>query len=218
MIHRIIRSTRRTRVLSLVAALLFAGASSGLAAEVGLEQAFEPAGAAVAPNISVAIAGTARFSRAGSTKRKTTDTRSGVAQRRMNLPGQGGTDQVQPAKPCGQPCYFNITDDGPDYFPADGTLPEVQVIGDTAANFFWVVRGQNGESVSDNSNGAGEFDYALVPGGRGGWRDLSPSTNAADGSAAPKCSPRRPCTSTIRMASLLPLLSAANSPQLSSIT
>ncbi len=168
MIHRIIRSTRRTRVLSLVAALLFAGASSGLAAEVGPETApFEPAGAAVAPNISVArIAGTsnALLSWEHEEENDGYQVWRGTTPY-FNLPGQGGQIRYSSAASCGQPCYFNITDDGLDYFPADGTLPEVQVIGDTAANFFWVVRGQNGESVSDNSNRVGEFDYALVPGG-----------------------------------------------------
>jgi len=43
-------------------------------------------------------------------------------------------------------------------------LPAVEVIGDVAHQYFWVVRGANDNGVSDNSNRVGEFDFALVPG------------------------------------------------------
>jgi hypothetical protein len=48
----------------------------------------------------------------------------------------------------------------------DGTdpPPAVQVIGNPAQNYFWVVRGRNSSSVSSNSNRTGEFDFQLVPG------------------------------------------------------
>lgn len=168
MIHRITRSTRRMRVLSFAAALLLAGASSSLAAEVGPEMApFEPAGAVVAPDISVArMAGTSNallsWEHAG--ENEGYQVWRGTAPY-FEPPDEGGQIWYTSAASCGAPCYFNIPDDGLDYYPADGTLPAVLVIGATTTNFFWVVRGQNGESVSGNSNRVGEFDFALVPGG-----------------------------------------------------
>ncbi len=60
----------------------------------------------------------------------------------------------------GQPVPY--TDNGIDYFAP--YLAPVTVIGNVQINYFWVVRGRNGGSVSGNSNRVGEFDYKLVPG------------------------------------------------------
>lgn len=49
-------------------------------------------------------------------------------------------------------------------FAGSDPSPNVTVIGDVNTNYFWVVRGRNGDGVSDNSNRVGEFDFALVPG------------------------------------------------------
>ena len=60
-----------------------------------------------------------------------------------------------------------FTDDGQDRYssgPGDPLLEPVQVTGDPGANYFWVVRGRSGQTVSENSNRAGEFDYPLVGG------------------------------------------------------
>ncbi len=57
------------------------------------------------------------------------------------------------------------TDDGVDRHytdPGDLQLPTVKIFGDTAINYFWVVRGRYDDDVSANSNRVGEFDYALV--------------------------------------------------------
>lgn len=59
------------------------------------------------------------------------------------------------------------TDGGIDWYSAgfdDPLLDPVQVIGNVNINYFWVVRGRDGDSVSDNSNRVGEFDFRLVPG------------------------------------------------------
>ena len=50
-------------------------------------------------------------------------------------------------------------------FTDDGTVGPVQVVGDAANNYFWVVRGANWRGASGDSNRAGEFDFALVRGG-----------------------------------------------------
>lgn len=78
--------------------------------------------------------------------------------------GEGGQIAYRSAEACGQPCSFAVSDDGVDRYPADGTLPEVQVIGDPATNYFWVVRGENADGPSANSNRVGEFDFALMAG------------------------------------------------------
>ncbi|MGQ9768289.1 MAG: C25 family cysteine peptidase [Anaerolineae bacterium] len=53
---------------------------------------------------------------------------------------------------------FEFADDGA------SPPPPAQVIGDPAANYFWVLRSRNGDGVSELSNRVGEFDFALVPG------------------------------------------------------
>ncbi|MDW8319671.1 MAG: C25 family cysteine peptidase, partial [Anaerolineae bacterium] len=53
---------------------------------------------------------------------------------------------------------FQFTDDGAT------PLPPVQIIGDPATNYFWVVRSRNRDAASGLSNRVGEFDFALVPG------------------------------------------------------
>lgn len=56
----------------------------------------------------------------------------------------------------------------PIIFDDDGSLPgpgAVTVIGDPATNYFWLVRARNGDGVSGFSGRAGEFDFALAPGG-----------------------------------------------------
>lgn len=168
MIHCIIDSNQRTRVLALVALLLLAGASSGLAAEVGPETTpFGPAGAVVAPTISITRptgTGNILLHWEHEEENEGYQVWRGMAPY-FEPPDEGGQIRYTSAASCGEPCYFDVVDDGTDYYPADGTLPAVQVIGNTAINFFWVVRGQNGESVSGNSNRVGEFDFALVPGG-----------------------------------------------------
>ncbi len=85
-------------------------------------------------------------------------------------PGSGAGNQIRyiPAGAYGQGSIIEYTDDGVDRYAAgtgDPLLPTVQVIGDPATNHFWVVRGQNGDGVSGNSNRVGEFDFALVQGG-----------------------------------------------------
>lgn len=42
--------------------------------------------------------------------------------------------------------------------------PPVKIIGDPAANYFWVLRSRNGDGVSALSNRVGEFDFSLSPG------------------------------------------------------
>ena len=42
--------------------------------------------------------------------------------------------------------------------------PPVQVIGDPAQNYFWVIRSRSSTGVSAPSNRVGEFDFQLVPG------------------------------------------------------
>lgn len=60
---------------------------------------------------------------------------------------------------------FVSTDDGIDHYAADGIVGPVQVIGDPAVNYFWVVRTRNSAGeVSDIQNIVGEFDFALVKG------------------------------------------------------
>ncbi len=56
---------------------------------------------------------------------------------------------------------------GPGFEQADdGTSPPpaVQIIGDPATNYFWVVRSRNGDGASEPSNRVGEFDFRLTPG------------------------------------------------------
>ncbi len=53
---------------------------------------------------------------------------------------------------------FEFTDDG------SNPPPQVQLIGDPAVNYTWVVRSRNGDGVSELSNRVGEFDFALTPG------------------------------------------------------
>ena len=55
-------------------------------------------------------------------------------------------------------------DNGVDYYPADGTVGPVTVIGNAAVNYYWVVRSHCGGTPSINSNRVGEFDFALTPG------------------------------------------------------
>ncbi len=52
-------------------------------------------------------------------------------------------------------------------FSDNGALPAppVTVLGYPNTNYFWIVRGANWRGVSAESNRAGEFDFALVPGG-----------------------------------------------------
>ncbi len=57
-----------------------------------------------------------------------------------------------------QGASFGFTDDGAQ------PPPPVQIIGDPAVNYFWVVRSRNGDGVSEPSNRVGEFDFALTPG------------------------------------------------------
>lgn len=78
--------------------------------------------------------------------------------------GEGNQIQYQPKGPGG---FITFIDTGVDWYynpPADPQLPPVQVIGDPATNYFWVVRGRNSDGVSENSNRVGEFDFALVAG------------------------------------------------------
>jgi hypothetical protein len=42
--------------------------------------------------------------------------------------------------------------------------PTVQIIGDPAVNYFWLIRSRNGDGVSTPSNRGGEFDFQLMPG------------------------------------------------------
>lgn len=53
---------------------------------------------------------------------------------------------------------FSFTDDGAT------PPPPVQIIGDPATNYFWVVRSRNRDATSGLSNRVGEFDFALVAG------------------------------------------------------
>ncbi len=53
---------------------------------------------------------------------------------------------------------FAFVDDG------ESSSPAVQIIGDAASNYFWVLRSRNGDGVSGLSNRVGEFDFNLVPG------------------------------------------------------
>jgi hypothetical protein len=83
----------------------------------------------------------------------------------FNPPGQGNKIKEINAAPYGQGQTVRYTDTGADNYPGDGTIPTVQVIGDVATNYFWVVRSRNtGGEISDNSNRVGEFDFRLAAG------------------------------------------------------
>ncbi len=73
---------------------------------------------------------------------------------------EGGGVQVAAVEAgfVGRGAGFLFTDDG------SNPPPQVQVIGDPAVNYFWVLRGRNGDGVSEISNRVGEFDFALTPG------------------------------------------------------
>lgn len=73
--------------------------------------------------------------------------------------GQGVQVTTRDAGFVGRGASFTFGDDGTTPPPA------VKIIGDTAVNYFWVLRSRNGDGVSALSNRVGEFDFALVPGG-----------------------------------------------------
>ncbi len=58
----------------------------------------------------------------------------------------------------GRGASFTFGDDG------KTSAPAVKIIGNTAVNYYWVLRSRNGDGVSTLSNRVGEFDFALVPG------------------------------------------------------
>ena len=77
---------------------------------------------------------------------------------------QGNRIADLPAGAYGAGSIVEYPDDGIDRFAADGTVGPVTVIGDPAHNYFWVVRGRNGDGASEPSNRVGEFDFAVVKG------------------------------------------------------
>lgn len=78
---------------------------------------------------------------------------------------QGNRIADLPAGAYGAGSIVEYIDDGIDRYAADGTVGPVTVIGDDAHNYFWVVRGRNGDGASEPSNRVGEFDFAVVQGG-----------------------------------------------------
>lgn len=130
-----------------------------------------PAAAPVAPEISVArVPNTANalLSWEHVIESEAYQVWRGIAPYFDPAQGQGNQIAYLPAGAYGQGSIIEYTDDGVDRYSAgssDTLLPTIQVIGDPATNYFWVVRGQNGDGVSENSNRVGEFDFALVKGG-----------------------------------------------------
>jgi hypothetical protein len=158
----------RAPVIFLALALLVGGPLSALAAPDGPDLApFGPESAAVPPEIDIArVAGTnnAALNWWHLEENEGYQVWRDVAPYFDPGAGEGNQVAYRSAASCGSPCFITVIDDGVDRYAADGTLPTVQVIGDVAVNYFWVVRGQNGEGASGNSNRAGEFDFGLVKG------------------------------------------------------
>jgi hypothetical protein len=55
-------------------------------------------------------------------------------------------------------------DDGIDRYAGDGSIGPVQIVGDSAHNYFWAAQGRS-DGGSGVVNWVGEFDFALVKGG-----------------------------------------------------
>lgn len=72
--------------------------------------------------------------------------------------GTGVLVTTQDAGFVGAGASFEFTDDGAN------PPPPVQVIGDPATNYFWVLRARNGDGPSELSNRVGAFDFSLTPG------------------------------------------------------
>lgn len=83
-------------------------------------------------------------------------------------PGEGNQIKDIPKGGAGDGTPFEYIDDGVDryYGEGDPQLPAVQVIGDTATNYFWVVRSRNaGGEVSGPSNRVGVYTFMLAKDG-----------------------------------------------------
>lgn len=170
-VKNLVTHSTRTRLigvlLTLLAALVIAGGSVAHAKEGPTEDAARPQAAPVAPWISIErITGTNNIELSWEHAFEN----DGYQVWRGTAPyfdpglGQGNQILYQPKGPGGT---LTFTDTGVDWFysaPADPQLPAVQVLGNPAVNYFWVVRGQSGPDVSANSNRVGEFDFGLTPG------------------------------------------------------
>lgn len=166
--HQPVGSHRALRSLLLAVVLFAAGGMAAWATEdPGRDPLAGPASAPVAPWINVArVSSTnnAVLSWEHMDENDAYQVWRGTAPYFDPAQGQGNQIAYIPAGPYGSGAIIDYTDDGVDRYADDGSLPTVQVIGDPATNYFWVVRGQNGEGVSENSNRVGEFDFALVAG------------------------------------------------------
>lgn len=158
----------RALTILLASAMLVGGTPCVVAAPIGPGFApLAPEAAAVAPEIAIArVAGTNNAALSWWHLEENEGYQLWRDVTPFFDPGAGEGNQVadRSAASCGSNCYITVIDDGVDRYSADGTLPAVQVVGNAAVNYFWVVRGQSGDGASGNSNRAGEFDYDLVTG------------------------------------------------------